>query len=226
MKNKALIVTLASVAVAAQAQAVIVYDNLSAPSAASAATSSTDLRETWGDAVTLTSGGILDSFTFTFFNSGSSTSAVSSATFQVLFYDNTTPYTSGSLAAALPYYGGFNTTLNFSTPLATGFYTTINVTGIAALNINLGTNLFITQQVTANTGGSRLGVVTFSTDVVGTGTASNFYVKTGATEGLTSFGAGTTNNNLGYKVDVVPEPTSMAALALGAAFIARRKRKN
>ncbi len=230
MKQKVLLVALATVAVASQAQAVIVYDNLTAPSAVAASTSSLDLNQIWGDSVTLTSGGILDSFSFTIFNStngGANTNSILTATVQCLFFDNTVPYTTGDLQTTLPFFGGFNGNVNFGTGLAPGFFSVVTFNNLAALNITVGQNLFITQQVTASTGGStRMGVVTFNPDTVGTGTSGSFYRQTGATEGLVNFGAGTTTNNIGYRVDVVPEPTSMIALAAGAAFIARRRRKN
>ncbi len=217
-----------AVLAATSASAQVVYDNLSAPSALSAATSSTDLNTIYGDSMTLTQGGILNGLGFTVFNSSTgNTLPVLTAVIRLSFYNNTTPYTTGDLQSVLPLLGSIDFNVNFGTGLNAGFFTTVSGTGLATANINLTQNLFITQQVISSTGGStRLGVVSFTQDVVGTGSAASWYRQSTAPagEGLFAF-APPSSNNLGYRVEVVPEPATMTLLALGA-LAARRRRKN
>lgn len=227
MKSKTLLVAFTAVLVTSNALAQVVYDNLTAPSTISGASSSTDLNAIYGDSMTLTQGGILDTFSFTFFNSSSgNTNSVLTAQFVLRFYDNTTPYAGGDLQTTLTEVGAFSTNVTFAgTGLAPGFAITINVTGIAPLAIVLPQNIFVTQQVASSTGGStRMGVATFSTDNIGTGSNTSWYRQDVAGEGLFAF-APPTSNNLGYTVGVVPEPATMTMLAFGAAAIAARRRK-
>lgn len=217
---------LIAAAVSANAQALIVYDNMAAPSAVSAATSNALTSTTWGDQVTLAQGGVLDTFGFAIFNStsGGNTGNLLTANVEIRFYDLTGgAYASG--ANTKPLIGGFNGTVNFGTGLNAGFYSTINFTNLASLGVTLPQNVLITQRVASFTGTTnRLGVVTFTTDNVGSSIGNSFYRKDATTEGLVAFGA-PTSNRIAYSVGLVPEPASMAALGLGVAALARRRAK-
>ncbi len=213
----------------ASSQAAIVYDNLAAPSVSSAATSSTDLTATYGDQMNLTSGGILEKFGFTIFNSSTgNTGTLDTAVVNLKFYDATNPYVSGALA--LPLLGQFNANINFgANPLNAGFFTTVSVSGLSSFNINLTQKLMVTQQVVSFTGTTtRLGVVTFTTENVGSSIGNNWYRKSltnSPTEGLFGF-ASPTSNAMGYNIETVPEPATMILLAgAGVAALARRRNK-
>jgi hypothetical protein len=226
MKRVLLAFAILGAAVAANAQPLIVYDNMAAPSALSAGTSNALTSATWGDQVSLSQGGVLDSFGFGIFNStsGSNTGNLLTANVEIRFYDLTGgAYTSG--ANTKPLIGGFNGTVNFGTGLNAGFFSTINFTNLAGLGITLPQNVLITQRVASFTGTTnRLGVVTYTTDNIGSSIGNNFYRKDATTEGLFAFAA-PTSNKIAYSVGLVPEPASMAALGLGIFGLARRRAK-
>lgn len=228
MKRILLAFAILAAAVAANAQPLIVYDNLAAPSAVAAATSNALTTTTWGDQVTLAQGGVLDSFGFAIFNStaGGNTGNLLIANVQIRFYDLTGgAYASGDLAATKPLLGGFDGLVNFGTGLNAGFFSSINFTGLGFLGLTLPTNVMVTQQVVSFTGTTnRLGVVSFTTDNVGTSIGNSFYRKDAASEGLIGFAA-PTSNRLAMSVGLVPEPASMAALGLGILGLARRRAK-
>lgn len=219
---------LASLAVASNA-AILTYDNIETPSAVSAATSDAETNAIWGDQVTMIGTGKLDTFKFGMFNSttGGNTGNLLTATVNIKFYNlGNTPYTGGALSAT-PLLGQFNGNINFGTGLNAGFFSIISFTNLNTLNINLtNKNIMITQQVTAFTGTTnRLGMVTYTTENVGTSFGGNsWYKKNSTSEGLFAFG-GTTSNKIAYQVGVVPEPASMAALGLGVAALIRRRRR-
>src|SRR5256885_15243904 len=74
-----------------------VYDSLDAGSTSSGYTEVSANSAVMGDTLTLASGGTLASFGLTLFNSGSSGGAILTGTTTVNFYDNTIPYTSGTI---------------------------------------------------------------------------------------------------------------------------------
>ena len=226
MKRVILALTILGTAVSVNAQAFIVYDNMAAPSTVSTGTSDALTSATWGDQVTLLQGGQLDSFGFSIFNSttGGNTGNLLTANVEIRFYDLTGgAYTGG--ANTKPLIGGFNGTVNFGTGLNAGFFSAINFTGLSGFGINLPQNVLITQRVASFTGTTnRLGVVTYTTDNVGTSIGNNWYLKNATTEGLFAFG-GTTSNKIAYSVGLAPEPGSMAVLGLGIAALVRRRAK-
>jgi len=165
---------------------------------------STDFTARWGDEVTTTGTGILDENDFTIFNAPPATSAGSlmTATFNIVFYDD----------ANITILGGYTTgTIDFGTGLPAGFYATVTVTGLAALNINLNTtNIFLTQQVATHTGpASRVGVVLMSPPVlVGTGSPTVFIAASTIGPGAFYNVNGVPQADPGYRIAIAqPVPT-------------------
>ncbi len=223
---KKVLALIALAAVVGSAQATLVYDNIGAPSGLSGATTDAQTNAIWGDQVTLASTGKLDTFKMGLFNSsfGGNTGSLLTAVINIKFYNlGSTPYTSGVLGA--PLIGQFNGTVDFGTGLNPDFYSIISFTGLASLNLTLTQNVMITQQVTSFTGGTnRLGVMTYSTETVGSSFgADKFYRKNSSAEGLIGFNS-PTSNKLAYQVGIVPEPATLTILALGAAALIRRRR--
>lgn len=134
----------------------IVYDNTSSP--AVGAFSSTSLASVWGDELLTTAPGILSQHVLSIYNSSSSVGALLTANIAVDFYDG--------VSAA--YLGGYTSSINFGSGLAKGFYTLVTVTGLDALNINLGTDVIVLQKISSKTGtANRLGFVMMDPPTVG-----------------------------------------------------------
>jgi hypothetical protein len=214
--------SLLGLAVSAQAQ-VIVYDNLGGTALAGYSEVNTN-NPVFGDALDLTSGGRISNFGFTVFNSssGGNTGSILTADVQVNFRDNTVPYGGGVLSGTL--LGSVTISLNFGTGLPAGFFSTVSA-DLSSLNIVVPSHIFVTQQLTQTSGSSlRNGIVLFSTPSVGS-SPNSVYLKSNTTsEGLYTFN-GLNNNDLGYHLEIVPEPATLAILGIGAvAFLRRRKR--
>lgn len=200
--------------------ATTVFTNLQAGFAANAAFSSTDLQAVFGDQLATVGTGRLQEFSFTLFNSGASAGGVlNSAEVAINFFR----VSDSSLI------GGFNVNTG-AIDLATGFFTTLNVTGLDGLNINLdSTDIIVTQSVLSLVGAAnRLGLVSANPVSIGSSVPA-LYIDASTTGGgvagfynITSSGA-PISFNAGYQV-VVPTPASAAILGLGGLFAARRRR--
>jgi hypothetical protein len=202
---------------------VIVYDNLNPPSVAQAGfTSLNTTLPTYGDDMTLASGGRLQELYFTLFNSTSSgnTGSIIAGTMNFKFYD---ALTFTGAATSIPV-GQFTATLDYSAdPIPAGFYTTDGVVGLNALNIVLPQDVLITQTFTQTLGTSTVnGFVSLNPINVGTSAADFYMNRVGNPEGFYTLNPAGSQTNLGYLV-VVPEPTSIAALSLGGLVLRRRR---
>ncbi len=199
---------------------IVRYDNTT--TAFTAAVASNNLNEVWGDMLTLSGPGLLSKHTFGIWNSAQSgnTGNIVAGTFTIKFYDNTVPFVSGPITN--PLLGSYTLPVNFgSTPVLPGSFQLVTATGLASLNINLPTNILITQSFQQTVGSSiRYGVASGSNPT--TGSSNNAFLTTLSLNGFISQSGN--SGNLYYKVEVVPEPTSLAALALGGLWVARRKR--
>ncbi|MEZ6319067.1 MAG: hypothetical protein R3B49_10000 [Phycisphaerales bacterium] len=198
----------------------VIYDNITG-GAASGAFSSTDLAATWGDQLGTLGTGTVDACQFSVFNSGSSAGTLIDASFQINFYR----------ASDSSFIGGFNTaTVTFSGGgLSAGFYTTINVTGLSGLGIDLDTtDIIMTQHVLAQTGSTRLGFVFGGPLLAGTTSPSQVYLDA-TTVGAAGFYNITSGGNpvvadAFYSLTVVPSPATAGLLGLGGLLATRRRR--
>src|SRR5438132_7308374 len=93
----------------------------------------------FGDALNLNRAGTLQTFGASVFNStgGGNTSPILTATDTITIYDNTVPYSGGTLSN--PVIATFNVSLNFPTGLNPGFFT-IYQSNVASMNIFVPVN--------------------------------------------------------------------------------------
>jgi hypothetical protein len=179
--------------------ATIVYDNTA--SAANFGVSSTDLASIWGDELVMLSGGPITDHVFSIFNSGSSPGPLLTCTAQVSFYD-------GPSSVLL---GTYNVNLNFGAGLAPGFFTLVGVNGLGASGIVLGSDVIVTQRITALTGtANRLGIASLNPPTVGASPASMYISSAtigGGVAGFYTFGNGPANPANQVTVDLTPVGT-------------------
>ena len=175
----------------------IIYDNT--PSAANFGFSSTDLLAVFGDELFTTGLGILSTHQLSLFNAGTSLGPVLTATLGVEFYD----------AVSSAFLGAYNVNVNFGAGLNPGFFSTINVTALDPLLINLNvTDIIVLQRVVSMTGtASRLGIASKNPPTVGSSPISMFINAT--TVGPAGFyNVGTSPANPIYQIGVSPPPVS------------------
>ncbi len=196
-----------------------VFTNLQAGFTANAAFSSTDLTAVFGDQLATVGTGRLQEFSFTLFNSGTSAGVLNSAEVAINFFR----------ASDSSLIGGFNVNTG-EINLGTGFFTTLNVTGLDGLGIQLDTtDIIVTQSVNSLVGGAtRLGLVSATPVTIGS-SIPQLYIDASTVNGGTpgfyniTSGGNPISFNVGYQV-VVPAPASAAMLGLGGLIAARRRR--
>ena len=185
----------------------------------------------YGDALNLAQGGQLSFFGLTLYNTSSfgNTDPILTGSTEVKFYDNTVPYTGGSLSASNTLLGTGTVNWDFtgSGGLQPDFFSTQTV-DFTSLNITLTAHILVAQEFTETSGGSTAnGVVLFSDPTIGTSPA-NVYFKDSSSEGLTTIGVNNPNQ-IGYHVEIVPEPETCALAGLGIfgllAVLCRRKQE-
>ncbi len=210
--------------VAAFSQSTIVYDNTTT----SATAGYSDLNANnpvFGDSLTLTQGGLLNSVAVSLYNSttGGNTGAILTGTMLISFYDNTVPYSGGTITDPLLGTATVNWDFTGSGGLPAGFYSTSSF-NLSSLNITLPQNILITQAFTETSGTStRNGFVLVGNPTIGS-SPSTVYIQSAST----SAGLYTFNGNAGqlyYQVTVVPEPASWALCLVGlpALLVLRRR---
>jgi hypothetical protein len=218
-------------AASVRAQAVTVYDTLSATPLFGFSRVLTD-NLVAGDQLHLSQAGVAQTIGATVYNGSAAGALAITGTMAFNIYDNTVPYSSGPITN--PLIGSFTTNLDFSGFSGGGlngggFFTTFTV-NVAALNFNLPQDIIITQQYTQLTGtATNIGVVGFQDSVVpGSSSPETVFLSSSTLgAGLYTF-TGQTFNQFGYSVSVVPvpEPASLALVAVGAfGFGWRRLRK-
>lgn len=198
----------------------VLYSNLTAPSAVSGGFSQAGTSAIFGDRVMFTgTGGALDEFAFTVFNSSSG--------------GNTVPMTTGTMniefrrGADNSLIGGLSIDLApvFGTGLNPGFYTIVDLTGVAlANNISFDTaDVLIKQQLVGGQG--RYGVVLLNPIAVGS-SGGDMYINNPPALAEGFYNIGTAPNfigNPGYFV-FIPAPGASALLGLGGLVALRRRR--
>jgi hypothetical protein len=166
------------------------YDNTASP--AVFGFSSTDLNSTWGDHLLMTMGGLIDQFSFTLFNSGTSLGPVTSCAVHVSFYD-------GGTTAFL---GGFNINANLGSGLTPGFYTILTVTGLGGQGLVLGSDVIVTQSVSNIVGGaSRMGIASLDPPTVGS-SGPDMYISSTTVGPAGWYTIASGNANPGYRVNI------------------------
>jgi len=195
------VISLLQLALSSYSQTTTVYDSLNTGVTAGTSKPSGE-NPIYGDALTLSAGGTLQNFGLTLYNSSSSAGSIITGTTTVKFYDNTIPYTSGTINNPLlgtavinwDYTGGF--------PLDPGFFDT-QVVDVSGLNIVLPQNVLVTQQFSQTSGAStRWGVALMSDPVVGSSPNTVFISSSATTAGLYTFSGNP--GQVGYQIDVSP----------------------
>lgn len=192
----------------------IVYDNLNSGVAAGASQLNT-AKPVYGDSLSLTQGGQVSQVGLTLFNStfGGNTGSILTGTMTLTFYDNTTPYSGGTLSNPVLGSTVLNVDFTSSGGLAPGSFAPINA-DLTSLNIVVPQNILLTQQFTQVTGTStNNGIVFFFNPTVGS-SPNNYYLKTDTSEGLSTL----STSQVGYQIQIVaavPEPSSLLLSGIG-----------
>ena len=177
-----------------------IYSNVL--SAANFGFSSSSLTSIWGDRVTTVGTGILSEQDFTVFNTTTSAGSLTSATFNLAFFDAVSAVPLGAYTTGLVLFPG---------GLPPGTYAIVTITSLAPANIDLNVNdILATQQIgTKNGAANRLGIASLDPPTIGS--SSNVMYINSSTVGPAGFyniGNPVLNANPGYRLNVtVPVPT-------------------
>jgi hypothetical protein len=197
----------------------VLYSNLTAPSAVVGGFSLAANTSQFGDRLGLTSAlGPLDEFACTIWSgTGTGTGTIFGGTLNVTFSRASDNSLIGQLNIPLdPIFGDEG--------LASGFYTIVDVTGIALTqNITFDTNDIIVRQRIDGADGGRAGIVLFNPIAVGTSPQTLWLDGPGAPAGFYNLGNPPIQSNPGYFL-FVPSPGTAALLGLGGLVATRRRR--
>jgi len=227
MHSKVFLVSLLCLVLNAKAQ-ILVYDNLSTPPTAGFGDLSSN-NPIFGDSLNLTQGGQLGVLGLTLYNPNNPDNlgtVLLAGTMVVKFYDNTVPYAGGTLNN--PLLGTATVTWDFTGigGLQPGFFAP-NSYNLASLNINLPQHILITQQFTETSGTSiRNGIALMSNPTTGTSPNSVFLSSAAISPNLYNINGGLNPGQIGFHIELVPEPGSIALACLAASgLVVFRRRK-
>jgi hypothetical protein len=180
-------------------QSTTVYDSLNIAAATGGYGEASGNNIILGDTLTLTSGGTLANFGASLYNlSGGD---IITGTTTIKFYDNTIPYTSGTINN--PLLGTIAIDWDFTGfTLPVGFYETQVVSNLSGLNIVLPVKVLVTQQFSQTSGGSTgWGAALIDNPLIGSSPNTVFISSTTTPAGLYGFGPGNPGQML-YQIDV------------------------
>ncbi len=210
--------------VSASRAQVTVYDTVT-PNPSAGYGEANDNSPIFGDALNLSQAGQLQQLGFDLFNTttGGNSGTINTGTMDIEIYDNTVPYSGGSLAASDPLIAGINFNLDFTGGggLPAGFFTRITSNDLTSLSITLPQHIFITQQFTETDGDSTAnGTVLSGTNSAVGSSPATVYINSDATpEDLYTFGGGNLNQ-FAFEVSVLPASVPEPATWLGASLVA------
>jgi hypothetical protein len=203
---------------------IIVYDTNSPITIASTSSEPFANNPVFGDSLVLLQGGLLKSVGFSVLNGSSGTILTGTATLRI--YDNTTPYSSGNLAATHPLVGTVPANLDFTTlpfgGLPSGFVAARTVDA-SALNLTIPQDVLITEEFVQTSGTSTAWGTVYKNDSgVGSSPTTVYRKSTVTAEGLY---AGSTGQYAFAVTLAVPEPGTFAlcGFAVGCGWLTRRR---
>lgn len=197
----------------------VLYSNLTGPSAIIGGFSLAANNAQFGDRITMTGAlGPLDEFACTIWSgTGAGSGAILGGTLNVTFSRSSDNSLIGELNIPLdPIFG--------ESGLAPGFFTIIDVTGIALTqNITFDTNDIIVRQRINGADGGRAGIIILNPIHVGSSIQALWLDGPGAPAGFYNLGNPPIQSNPGYFL-FVPSPGAAAMLGLGGLLAMRRRR--